>query len=131
MRSENPADMLKKPLDGATFHKHANTRMANNNTIDVKRASSTIRQQTYDVEAAYMKGEFEGEVFHARPPPTGPPPGRCSYIRGVPVVWRLKAPLYGEADAGRIWNRTMVKQMTKVQGYTQSYYVTRVTSSKS
>ena len=120
--TENPADMLTKPLDGATFRKHADTLMANNNTAGIKRSSSTIRQQTYDVEAAYLKGEFEGEVLHARPPPTGPPPGRRPYIRGVPVVWRLKAPLYGEADAGRIWNRTMVKHMTAVQKYTQSKY---------
>jgi hypothetical protein len=26
-------------------------------------------------------------------------------------VWRLKVPLYGEADAGRIWNRTLVRQL--------------------
>ena len=40
----------------------------------------------------------------------------------VPVVWRLKVPLYGEADAGRIWNRTAVKQLVSVQGFTQSEY---------
>ena len=43
-------------------------------------------------------------------------------IRGVPLVWRLKAPLYGEADAGRIWNRTLVKQLTQVQKFKQSKY---------
>ena len=41
-------------------------------------------------------------------------------MRGVPVVWRLKVPLYGEADAGRIWNRTLTKQLVDVQQFVQS-----------
>ena len=115
--------MLTKPLDAATFSKHAATLMANEATRGTPVDSTpAIRQQTYDVEAAYLKGEFEGEVLYARPPPTGPPPGKRPSIRGIPVVWRLTAPLYGEADAGRIWNRTMVKQMTQVQKYKQSQY---------
>ena len=32
------------------------------------------------------------------------------------------APLYGEADAGRIWNRTLVRQLVQVQKFTQSQY---------
>ena len=40
----------------------------------------------------------------------------------MPVVWRLKVPLYGEADAGRIWNRTLVKQLTEVQQFQQSEF---------
>ena len=52
-----------------------------------------------------------------------PPPGYRSYVNGdVPVVWRLRVPLYGEADAGRIWNRTLVNQLVNVQGFTQSKY---------
>ena len=31
-------------------------------------------------------------------------------------------PVYGEADAGRIWNRTLVKHLTKVQKFKQSNY---------
>ena len=42
--------------------------------------------------------------------------------REVPLVWRLKVPLYGEADAGRIWNRTAVNQLVNVQGFTQSEF---------
>ena len=67
-------------------------------------------------------GDFEGEVIYARPPLSGPPPGKRPTIRGVPVIWRLKAPLYGEADAGRIWNRTLVKQLLSVQHFKQSKY---------
>ena len=70
------------------------------------------------MEAAYLKGQFEdNEVLHARPPP-----GFRPKVNGnVPVVWRLRVPVYGEADAGRIWNRTYVKQ-TEAQGIQQSEY---------
>ena len=37
-------------------------------------------------------------------------------------VWRLNVPLYGEADAGRIWNRTLVRQLVHVQKFRQSEY---------
>ena len=57
-------------------------------------------------------------MLYARPP-VGP---WRSFIRGVPVVWRLKVPLYGEADAGRIWNRTLVRQLVEVQAFIQSQY---------
>ena len=47
---------------------------------------------------------------------------RTTYIQGIPVVWRLLVPLYGEADAGRIWNRTLVNQLVNVQRFRQSQY---------
>ena len=34
----------------------------------------------------------------------------------------MKAPLYGEADAGRIWNRTLIQQLVGVQQFEQSEY---------
>eukprot|EP00965_Chrysotila_dentata_P117045 3868295-Pleurochrysis_carterae.AAC.1 len=70
-----------------------------------------VRQ--FDVEAAYLQGEFEGDdaKVHVRPPP-----GEQTYdTRGVPIVWLLLKPLYGEADAGRIWHRTAKKQLVDVQ----------------
>ena len=71
------------------------------------------------MEAAYLKGKFqESEVHYVRPPI-----GYRTFTRGnVPVVWRLKAPLYGEADAGRIWNRTLVQQLVGIQQFEQSEY---------
>ena len=71
---------------------------------------------SFDVEGAYLQGEYAaGQVVYARPPP-----GYRSFDRrGVPVVWRLTSPLYGEADAGRLWNQTFHKQMI-VQKFTQS-----------
>ena len=74
---------------------------------------------------AYLKGKFtETEVVYARPPS-----GKRSYMiiegRAVPVVWKLNVPLYGEVDAGYIWNRTATDQtatdqLIKKQKFKQS-----------
>ena len=40
----------------------------------------------------------------------------------MPVIWKLNVPLYGEVDAGYIWNRTATKQLVEVQGFSQSEY---------
>jgi hypothetical protein len=83
------------------------------------------RVRRFDVEGAYLKGAFEDEeIVYARPPP-GFAAGsqyRRYDERAVPIVWKLKVPLYGEADAGRIWNRTMVKQLVDKQLFTQSNF---------
>ena len=111
----NIADALTKSLDSATFNRHRNVLMGVGATPIA--SATSIDHASFDTEAAYLKGEFEkGDVWHVRPPP-----GYRHYVRGVPVVWRLKIPLYGEADAGRIWNRTLVKQL-QLQGLTQSQY---------
>mmetsp|Transcript_39476 Transcript_39476/g.84137 ORF Transcript_39476/g.84137 Transcript_39476/m.84137 type:complete len:172 (-) Transcript_39476:164-679(-) len=80
------------------------------------------RRRQFDVEGAYLKGKFESDgIVYARPPPNFP--GGSHYRlfdeRGVPMVWRLHTPLYGEADARRIRNRTAVRQLVQVQGFTQ------------
>ena len=68
-------------------------------------------------ELAYLKGEFEQhESVYARPPKDW-----RHTVRGTPVVWKLKIPLYGEADAGRIWNRTLVRQL-RAQRFVQSQF---------
>ena len=78
------------------------------------------RHRTFDVTGAYLKGKFnETEVVYARPPP-----GERTYTfvqgRTVPMIWKLNVPLYGEVDAGYIWNRTATKQLVEVQGFNQS-----------
>ena len=114
--AHNHADVLTKPLVAATFRYHADALLNNTNVTPV--SAPALRQRTFDVEAAYLKGKFEdGECLYARPPP-----GYRNYIRGIPVVWRLQVPLYGEADAGRIWNRTLVRQLRDVQKFEQSRY---------
>ena len=119
--ADNCADVLTKPLPPADFRRHAATLFnMTGRPTDLTNATavSKLRQRTFDVEAAYLKGVFEtNETLYARPPP-----GYRSYVKGnVPVVWKLNVPIYGEADAGRIWNRTLLKQLQK-QGFEQSEY---------
>ena len=78
-----------------------------------------LRLRTWDVEAAYLKGKFPdgAETLYARPPP-----GYRKYVNGIPMIWRLKTPLYGEADAGRIWYQTFMRFMIDERGFTQSQY---------
>ena len=121
--ADNHADVLTKPLASDVFRRHAdallNAQRAANGQLNVKPSRGPrLRQRTFDVEAAYLKGKFlDGEVLYARPPP-----GFRTYVQGVAVVWRLLVPLYGEADAGRIWNRTLVHQLCNVQRFRQSEY---------
>ena len=126
----NPADALTKPLAADVFQRHVDVLMgvsplpvlpATDASASQYRASR--RQRTFDVDAAYLKGEFEdSQVLYARPPK-----GARHYVDGVPVVWRLRVPLYGEADAGRLWNRTLVRFLVGPTngggaGWTQSHY---------
>ena len=121
---ENVADAMTKPLPAATFERHSSAMFNMPISLDAPapiarhRRAPAIRQRTFDVEAAYLKGKFDdSEILYARPPP-----GYRSYDRDVMYVWRLLVPLYGEADAGRIWNRTLVRQLVRVQNFTQSEY---------
>ena len=106
--ADNHADALTKPLAKEPFRRHADALLNIRNVTPVP--SPRLRQRTFDVEAAYLQGEFDGQTLYARPPP-----GYRTHIRGIPVVWMLKVPLYGEADAGRLWNKTLVKQLVQVQ----------------
>eukprot|EP00965_Chrysotila_dentata_P146429 4834809-Pleurochrysis_carterae.AAC.2 len=75
---------------------------------------SNLRVRQYDVDAAYLQGQFEGNDGEVHvPPPAG---DQFFDDRGVPVVWRLLKLLYGKADAGRIWHRTAKKQLVETQG---------------
>ena len=78
-----------------------------------------LRILTWDVEAAYLKGVFPAgtKKLYARPPP-----GYRSFANGVPYIWVLMTPLYGEADAGRIWYQTFIAFLIKDRGFTQSRY---------
>ena len=80
------------------------------------------RHRTFDVTGAYLKGKFnETEVVYARPPPGS---RTFTIIKGqtVPVIWQLNVPLYGEVDAGFIWNRTATEQLVKKQKFNQSQH---------
>ena len=97
-------------------HSTWRTLCAASRALHKKKGRGKKRTFTFDVEGAYLQGEYAEETqVYARPPPGY----RSHDRRGVPIVWRLSAPLYGEADAGRLWNRTFHKQMI-VQKFKQS-----------
>ena len=109
----NVADALTKPLDAATFTRHATVLM----NLNCTPLPGKLQHSTFDIEAAYLKGEFEQhDAVFARPPKDW-----RHTVRGSPLVWKLKIPLYGEADAGRIWNRTLVRQL-RAQRFVQSQF---------
>ena len=41
-------------------------------------------------------------------------------VTEVPIVWKMKTPLYGQGDAGLVWFRTIKNQLTNVQSFNQS-----------
>ena len=69
-------------------------------------AVSVLRQQHcigFDFELAYLQGkQMACEQRLARPPPGF----RVWDERGVEMLWLMQSPLYGQGDAGAIWNRT-------------------------
>ena len=70
----------------------------------------------FDVDGAYLQGTApDDRIVYVRPPP-----GQRTYINGVAQIWRLKKPLYGQADAGRIWFHTAREQLVKVQNFCPS-----------
>eukprot|EP00965_Chrysotila_dentata_P131839 4358883-Pleurochrysis_carterae.AAC.1 len=71
--------------------------------------SLTLRPLTYRVHSKKTTGKFSYD-------------GHPLDDRGVPIVWKLLKLLYGEADAGRIWHRTAMKQLVQTQGFTQSEF---------
>eukprot|EP00965_Chrysotila_dentata_P231005 6198095-Pleurochrysis_carterae.AAC.1 len=56
-----------------------------------------LRVRQFDVDAAYLQGSFEGDdgEVHVCPPPDE----RFFDDRGIPIVWKVLKPFYGEADA--------------------------------
>ena len=76
---DNPADLLTKALPFPTFEKH---------TLRVTGAAPVSPR-------GEMSGDGKGEA-RAKVARKGP---------ATPPAWKLATPLYGVADAGRIWNR--------------------------
>ena len=69
-------------------------------------AVAVLRRQSvcqFDVPGAYLQGEQTAlEQVLARPPYGF----RQFDERGIELLWLMGAPLYGQCDAGAIWNRT-------------------------
>ena len=50
-----------------------------------------------------------------------PPKGhRTLSDDGIPLVWRMRVPLYGQGDAGLVWFRTIRAHLTEEQRFCQS-----------
>eukprot|EP00965_Chrysotila_dentata_P146919 4850608-Pleurochrysis_carterae.AAC.1 len=82
--------------------------------------AANLRVRLFDVDSTYLQGEFKGDdgEVYVRPPPDE----RVFDDRGMPIVWKRFKPLYGEADAGRIWYLTAKKQLVTMQAFTQSEF---------
>ena len=72
--------------------------------VDAVGALYHWHMQPYDVTGAYLHGkQLPSEQVVARPPV-----GFREYDeRGVEILWLMWVPLYGQCDAGAIWNRTV------------------------
>ena len=58
---------------------------------------------SFDVPGAYLQGKQRDEEQIL----TRPPPGFRKFDeRGIEILWLMLNPLYGQSDAGAIWNRT-------------------------
>lgn len=68
----------------------------------------SLRQ--FDISAAYLHGDIDGEVYME------PPPG----YEKQGTVWLLLKGLYGLKQAGRIWHEWLKANMTKL-GFTQCH----------
>ena len=108
-KAKNPLLETFSPACRSTTHK----------LITAEACRLGLRLLTWDVEAAYLKGVFPDG---SKPLYGRPPPGYRSFANGIALIWVLKTPLYGEADAGRIWHQTFVKFLLKERGFTQSKY---------
>ena len=76
-------------------------------------AVSCLRRQhcrSFDVPAAYLHGEQTSLEQVVARPPIG---FREHDENGVEILWLMNGQLYGQADAGAIWNRTFTHFATK------------------
>lgn len=85
------------------------------NCVEAVKAMRGMNEETFDAVGAYLQGSRnETEVVIAR----APRHYREFDEHGNELVWILTVPLYGQADAGAIWNRTWDQRMRGVvEGY--------------
>ena len=80
-------------------------------------ANSNMRMRRYDFVAAYLQGELlEGETVYCYPPPGYERKGKD----GRNQICRILKPVYGMAQAGRRWQRTLFPWLLEY-GFTQTH----------
>eukprot|EP00965_Chrysotila_dentata_P004448 144666-Pleurochrysis_carterae.AAC.1 len=78
-------------------------------------AGNGMRMRRWDFVAAYLQGDLQpGEVVYCHAPPGYATLG----ADGRPRVCRVEKPIYGMAQAGRRWQRTLFPWLLKY-GFTQ------------
>ena len=109
--------VLRGDLHKCHYHVDENQRFApvvrNVSACSVDAVSCLRRQhvKSFDVGSAYLYGEqMANEQVVARPPMG---PWREYAEDGCAILWLMNGPLYGQADAGAIWNRTFSHWVTK------------------
>lgn len=85
------------------------------NCVEAVKVMRGMNEETFDAVGAYLQGNRnESEVVIAR----SPRHYREYDEDGEELLWILTVPLYGQADAGAIWNRTWDEHMRgPVEGY--------------
>ena len=79
-------------------------------------AKTGMRMRRWDFVAAYLQGELlEGEVVYCLPPSGG---YSTTGKDGLPMVCKIVKPVYGMAQAGRRWQRSLYPWL-KEYGFTQ------------
>ena len=64
-----------------------------------------LEMRRWDFVSAFLQGDLEqGEVVYCQPPPG---PYSVSGQDGRARVWKVHKPVYGMAQAGRRWQRTL------------------------
>ena len=108
-QKDNARCVARGDLHSKHYHVTANQSMSpvvrtpSLNAID---AVSVLRRQhmsSFDVPGAYLQGKQRPSEQIVCRSPVG---FRVFDERGVEIYWLMQNPLYGQADAGAIWNRT-------------------------
>ena len=83
------------------------------NAIDAVSALRRQHMTPFDVPGAYLQGkQYASEQIVCRAPA-----GHRTYDeRGIEIYWLMQNPLYGQSDAGAIWNRTWNEFATDPDG---------------
>ena len=89
-------------IDGNQSH----APVVRNTSMDCCDANGVLEcdhEQCFDVGSAYLRGDQRDDEQVVARPPVG---FRRYDERGVELLWLMWSPLYGQGDAGAIWNRT-------------------------